>query len=98
MGWLSNSTFNQGMAAFLVCLSELCREAMNYDRALRLPYNINPSRSEMIHNGVGEYKVDWKHGGEVDDGMQVYVDRLETLVGMEHKDMASLRRRSVLWW
>jgi hypothetical protein len=53
MGWLSNSTFNQGMAAFLVCLSELCREAMNYDRALRLPYNINPSRSEMIHNGVG---------------------------------------------
>ena len=26
---------------------------MNYDRALRLPYNINPSRSEMIHNGVG---------------------------------------------
>ena len=52
-GLFSRSTFNAGMAAFLVCLSELCDDAMKYDRALRLPYDMSPEKGEMIHNGIG---------------------------------------------
>jgi beclin len=52
MGFFSGSTFNSAMESFLVCLSELCNDATKYDRSLMMPYEMNPERGELIHNGV----------------------------------------------
>ena len=52
VGLFSRSTFNQGMGSFLVCLSELCNDATKYDRSLMMPYEMNPEKSELMHNGV----------------------------------------------